>query len=86
MRLPILLERSAGFICIICWWFPGREKAEGIEFGIGNAQGGMTQSRAEAELTKNRVSGTKINQTKSITTIGNIVVLPVCAINIPKVG
>jgi hypothetical protein len=49
-------------------------------------EGGMTQSRAETELTKNGVSGTKIDQPKPITTIGDIVVFPVCTVNIPKVG
>jgi hypothetical protein len=37
-------------------------------------------------LTKNGVSGTKMDQTKSMTKIGNIVVFPVCTVNIPKVG
>jgi hypothetical protein len=46
----------------------------------------MTQSKAETELTKNGVSGTKTDQTKSITKIGNIVVFPVYAVNIPKAG
>jgi hypothetical protein len=40
----------------------------------------------ETELTKNGVSGTKMDQTKSIIKIGNIVVFPVCAVNIPKMG
>jgi hypothetical protein len=43
-------------------------------------------SRAETELTKNGVSGTRIDQAKSILKIGNIVVSPICAVNIPKVG
>jgi hypothetical protein len=45
----------------------------------------VSLSRAETELTKNGVSGTKIDQKKSITKIGDIVVFPVCAVNIPEV-
>ena len=58
----------------------------GLGQGSGNSEGGMTPSMAETELTKRGVSGTKINQTKSNTTIGNIVFFPVCAVNIPKVN
>jgi uncharacterized protein YbcI len=46
----------------------------------------VSLSRAETELTNNGVSGTRINQVKSIIKIGNIVVFPVCAVNIPEVG
>jgi hypothetical protein len=52
----------------------------------GRREGKTTPSRAETELTKNGVSGTKIDQPKPITTIGDIVVFPVCTVNIPKVG
>ena len=41
-------------------------------------------SRAETELTKNGVSGTKVDQTKFIFKIGNTVVFPVYAVNIPS--